>query len=78
MVESDSQGRVHCPSCEENFRTRIKPRKYGRPACQNCGARISLKTVHVQKRGLGWIGQERMYCCPKCGIVLGFSYWESR
>lgn len=79
-VPVDPEGGVRCPTCGDHFRVEApapkeKPRPSG-PCCPKCGARVSLDTVMSDYDGIGWVGQEKMWYCPHCMSVLGFTAWK--
>lgn len=41
--------------------------------CPYCKQKVSLKEVKTEIIGTGFIGQEKMYICPHCENILGFS-----
>ena len=41
--------------------------------CPYCKQNLDIKDIIIEKRGKGIGGQERMYMCPFCNYILGFS-----
>ena len=41
--------------------------------CPYCKQEVTLKTVEIEKKGVGFFKQEIMYSCPLCKSVIGFS-----
>ncbi|MBW2989843.1 hypothetical protein KY358_06010 [Candidatus Woesearchaeota archaeon] len=41
--------------------------------CPYCKGEVTLKNIKIEKRGMGFIAQERLYSCPSCKSVLGVS-----
>ncbi|VVB61321.1 Uncharacterised protein [uncultured archaeon] len=41
--------------------------------CPYCKQHITLDDVKIEKKGKGIISQNRMYVCPFCESILGFS-----
>jgi uncharacterized protein YbaR (Trm112 family) len=41
--------------------------------CPYCKQNINLKDIKVEKKGRGIVEQEKMYMCPFCNYILGFS-----
>jgi uncharacterized protein with PIN domain len=79
-VAMSAEGEVRCPTCGDHFRVespqpKEKPRPAG-PACPNCGAVLSIDSVPSEISGIGWVGQEKMWYCPRCMTVLGFTAWK--
>jgi NAD-dependent SIR2 family protein deacetylase len=79
-VPVDSGGHVRCPSCGDHFEVESavpqETRRPSGPCCPKCGATLSLDSVLVESSGIGWVGQEKMYYCPHCLTVLGFTAWK--
>ena len=77
---ADENGRVRCPTCGDHFQVQaVPPKETPRPSgpcCPKCGALLSLETMLSQESGIGWVGQERMWYCPRCLSVLGFTAWK--
>jgi len=42
--------------------------------CPYCKQYIDLHNVIIQKKGRGAGEQDRIYVCPFCDYILGFSY----
>lgn len=42
--------------------------------CPYCKQHLVLSDVHIEKKGKGIVEQDRMYVCPTCDYILGFSY----
>ena len=42
--------------------------------CPYCKQHIVLNDVEIEKKGKGIVEQDRMYVCPVCDYILGFSY----
>jgi len=40
--------------------------------CPYCKQHIELKDVKIERKGI--MTQDRMYVCPLCDYILGFSY----
>ncbi len=41
--------------------------------CPYCKQYINLNTVIIEKKGKGLADQDRIYVCPFCDYILGFS-----
>lgn len=41
--------------------------------CPYCKQHIVLNEVEIEKKGKGIVEQVRMYVCPVCDYILGFS-----
>jgi uncharacterized Zn-finger protein len=42
--------------------------------CPYCKQYIDLRNVKIEKKGKGIVEQDRIYICPFCDYILGFSY----
>lgn len=42
--------------------------------CPYCKQYIDLQNVKIEKNGKGIVEQDRIYVCPCCDYILGFSY----
>ena len=79
-VPVQEDGGVSCPLCAGRFQVEVssipeKPRPGG-PNCPKCGAVVTLDQMLVEESGLGMVGQERMWYCPRCLAILGFTAWK--
>lgn len=80
-VPIDERGHVRCPSCGDHFPVegtqlpKPTPNHHG-TNCPKCGELLSLDSMRHEDSGVGWVGQERMWYCPKCMAVLGFTAWK--
>jgi hypothetical protein len=79
-VPIEPGGKVRCPSCGDHFQVKgappEKPPRPSGPACPKCGAVLSMETVRTILSGLGFVGQEKMWYCPDCMTILGFTAWK--
>ena len=41
--------------------------------CPYCKQHLSFNDVKTEEKGIGFIGKEKMYICPHCNMILGFS-----
>ncbi|MBL7147650.1 MAG: hypothetical protein ISS82_02385 [Nanoarchaeota archaeon] len=41
--------------------------------CSFCKGEVSLENIEKEKKGIGLLKQEIMYCCPHGKCVLGIS-----
>ena len=46
------------------------------PRCPGCKKEISWDTVEAVESDMSVFMKEKMYFCPKCGVVLGISGWH--
>ena len=42
--------------------------------CPYCKQHIEFKDVKIERKGKGFMSPDRMYVCPFCDYILGFSY----
>lgn len=79
-VSLETDGAVRCPSCGDHFVVNapapVAPPRPAGPSCPKCGAVLSLSTVRAESSGLGFVGQEKMFYCPDCMTILGFTAWK--
>jgi len=41
--------------------------------CPFCKGEVTLSTLELEKKGVGFFKQEIMYSCPHCKNILGIS-----
>jgi uncharacterized protein with PIN domain len=41
--------------------------------CPYCKGEVSLESIEIEKKGIGFLKQEIMYSCPHCKSILGVS-----
>ena len=41
--------------------------------CPYCKQQLSINDVKTEEKGKGFIEKEKMYICPHCNMILGFS-----
>jgi len=42
--------------------------------CPYCKQYVDLQNVKIERKGKGIVDQDRIYVCPVCDYILGFSY----
>ena len=55
-------------------KTVIKIRDELMGICPYCKQYVDLHSVKIEKKGKGVVEQDRIYICPYCDYILGFSY----
>jgi uncharacterized protein YbaR (Trm112 family) len=41
--------------------------------CPYCKQQVNINDVKTEEKGKGFIEKEKMYICPYCNMILGFS-----